>query len=158
MELQELNKTIDNWAARGLKWVKDGQALALLVLERVEMHGDIGPANRMLNGMPKGTKRNALAEWFVSFGKLTANEDKASMKDKPLIFDRAKATNMTEAQKKPWYEFQPEPPIVEVFDAQAAMIAALKSIRTKAGKANEALNLDVLDKVEALFSEAIEAE
>lgn len=144
-------KKIENWLTRGTKWVKEGQTLALEALEHLDKTGDIGCANRMVAGMPKGTKRNALAEWFLAFGKLKLNEDKTTSKDKPFVHAKDKTTNVAEGTKKPWYEFQPEPPIVEVFDAQAVMLAALNNARTKAGKAKEVLNLSVLDKVAELL-------
>ena len=86
----ELTKAIDAWTARGTKWVKDGQLLALSALQRLHDHGDIGPANRLQATMPKGTKSGSMAAYLLAFGALSANvgQDKA---EKPFLFDKARA-------------------------------------------------------------------
>ena len=140
-------KKIDSWLARGTKWVKEGQTLALEALAHLDKTGDIGPANRMVAGMPKGTKRNALAEWFLAFGRLSLNDNKAESKTKPFVYAKDKHTDVAGGTKKPWYDFQPEAPIVDVFDVQKAVEQALKSIAAKAAKAVTATNVDMLDKL-----------
>lgn len=123
----DLFKAIALWGARGKSWVKDGQALGLEVLAHVAEHRQVGIAKHLIENMPKGTKRNAMVEWLIAFGPLALNEDPKTNKDKPFLLAN-RPLQLENAKKKPWYEFQPEAPIVTVLDAYAATRAALDRI------------------------------
>ena len=141
------------WGARGAKWVKDGQTFGLEVLEHVDAHGDVTVADSLVNAMPKGTKRNAMIEWLISFGKLalldTPNKDTGAL----FKFDKARITNLAGAKEKPWQEFQPEPDPLLVFDAQAVTIKALEKLIATSKKAKTVEHGEVLSKVSALLAE-----
>lgn len=151
----EIAKDIASWQKRGVKWTKDGQALGLEILAHIEAHGDVTLADKMVLGMPKGTKRNALVEWMLAFGKLKLRE--TSSTSQVFHLDRGRNTDLDGAKKKPWYEFSPEPPLVTVFDAQAATIAAIDKLL----KASEAKSIktvhhaEVLDRLRAMREELV---
>lgn len=156
MDTKELKDKVDNWVARGKKWTLEGQTLGLAILAHIEQHGDTTIANRLLTGMPKGTKRNAMAEWLMAFGKLQINDDKASASTSPLKFAKDKVTNIAGAAAKPWFDFQPEKDIAEVFDIQKAVQAILQ----RAGKAesvNDPALLQSLQQLAAEHTAALEA-
>jgi hypothetical protein len=156
-DVTELNKAIDAWGKRGQKWAKDGHELAMSALSRLAEHGDIGPVNRLYLAMPKGTKSSAMGEWILAFGRVNAN-DGENAKTSPFVYAKEKQTDMVAAAKKPWFEFKPEPELIECFDVQAAVLAAIKSIQSKAAKATTSTNMEVLAKLEALVGEIVPAE
>jgi hypothetical protein len=149
MNTSELMTAIDAWTAKGKQWAEEGHTLALSILAHHTETGDIGPVNRLLTTMPKGTKRNAMAEWFLAFGKLSVTDDKS----RPMKHDKTKEAKLEDAKATPWYEFQPEKEIVEVFDLQAA----LKSLLARAGKATKVSDPELFKALEAAKAAAEEA-
>lgn len=148
----ELTKAIDAWGKQGQKWTKLGHDLAMSALHRLADHGDIGPANRLYSAMPKGTKSSAMAEWLLTFGKLAPN-DGDDKKAKPFVYAKDKTMNLADAEKKPWYEFKPEPTVLECFDVQAAIRAFIKATEAKAAKAQASTGLELLEQVKGLLGE-----
>lgn len=148
----ELTKAIDAWGKQGQKWAKLGHALAMSALHRLADHGDIGPANRLYLAMPKGTKSSAMAEWLLTFGKLAPN-DGEDKKSKPFVYAKDKFMSLADAEKKPWFEFKPEPTVLECFDVQAAIRAFIKATEAKAAKAQTSIGLDLLEQVKGLLVE-----
>lgn len=129
-DVSALNKAIDVWG-RGLsKAMNEGQKLALSALAHLEKCGDIGPANRLLLAMPKGTKTSSMAGYLLAFGALKAN-DGEDKKEKPFLYDKTKTTRLEAAYEQHWTEFGKEPAVDEVFDLQKALAALLR----KANKA-----------------------
>lgn len=149
----ELMKSIDAWGKRGKKWLVEGQHLAMSALSILAETGDIMPANRLYLAMPKGSKTGAMAEWLLAFGSLQPNTDSQNAKTKPFLHAKDKACDLVGGAKKPWYEFQPEPTIVDVFDAQAETLKALKGILAKASKAQSVSHGEVLERLTALCDE-----
>lgn len=148
----DLNKAIDTWGKQGQKWAKMGHTLGMACLHILAAHGDIGPANRLYMAMPKGTKSSAMAEWLLTFGKLAPN-DGDDKKAKPFVYAKDKTMNLTDAEKKPWYEFKPEPTVLECFDVQAAIRAFIKATEAKAAKAQTSTGLALLEQVKGLLGE-----
>lgn len=149
----ELTKAIDAWGKRGKKWLTDGHHLAMSALSILAEHGDIMPANRLYLAMPKGSKTGAMAEWLMAFGALVPNEDATSAKTKPFLFAKEKKCDLVAGGKKPWYEFQPEKTVLELFDYQAATIEALKRILKTAAGATNTQNTEVREKIEAFIQD-----
>lgn len=145
----KLASAIDAWGKKGSKWTVEGQQLGLSALDALAKHGDIGFANRLYVVMPKGTKSSAMAEWLLAFGSLRANEDKATKKDKPFLFDRERTTDLEGAAQKPWYEFGKEKAPDELFDIQAAFFAVFK----KAAKAKQTAHGELLEAVRSVFDD-----
>lgn len=148
-----LLKAIDAWAKAGAKWADQGQALGLSALKALRDSGDIGPANRLLCAMPKGTKVTSMKSWLIAHSSLIDNqgEDKA---DKPMIHSRDKADEMgtradveAAAQDK-WVEHKPEKAADEVFDLQKALLGII----AKAGKAKQVAHVELLAQVQALVA------
>jgi len=102
----EIGKALESIKNRSAKLDASMVQAALSILHHVELHGDITLANRMLASLGKGLRVNALAAWFCAFGKLKANEDKASKKASPLVYAGDKTTDMESAQATPFWEFK----------------------------------------------------
>lgn len=138
--LPELNKAIAKIKTAGKKLDDTIQMVGMSCLQYAEEHGQVTPASDLFKALPKGARRNALAEWMVAYGKITVKTtteiaawaaEKGKGKEEAPVFNYAKdkKTDLAEAEAKPWYEFRPERPVQEVFDAQQAAQALLKRIQ-----------------------------
>ncbi len=142
--IQAAIKSITN---RGAKLDADIQHCALSVLAHVDKHGNVTLINELYLGMPKGSRKAALAEWLMAFGKCKANEG-ADKKAVPFLYDGSKKTDLVLAAEKPWFEFKLDKAPDEVFD----FAKALQALLNKAGKANQdtLVGGDLLAQVKAL--------
>ena len=142
----EIRKAIASITNRGKKLDADIQYAGLSVLNHIELHGDVTLANELFKGMPQGSRKNALAEWFLAYGKLEVNTGE-SKKDAPFLYSKDKVTKLDEAAATEWYKFKPEAPVDEVFDFQA-MLQALLSKAEKAEKGGKKIEgADVMKRV-----------
>lgn len=145
MEIKVLNKKIDSLGKRNATVRDDIQALGLVCLQHVELHGDVTPLNRLYNVLIK-TQHQAFAEWAFSFGKVSKNLDKKTKEALPLAYDKSKKTDIEAATAKPWFDFADDKAkaTAKAFDFQAAMMSLIK----KAAAAGH--NHDDLVKVAAI--------
>lgn len=127
-----LNKEIDSVIRAGKKLDDKIQLLGLSLLAHVDKHNNVTMMNRLLVSFPKGSRRNAFAEWALANGKFKINEGD-DKKEKPFLYDGSKTTTLDKAQEIHWTAHKPEKPIDEVFDFQKALAALL----TKASKADQ---------------------
>lgn len=140
----QIDDAIENIASRGKKLDSDIQACGLSILLHIENHGDITKANKLFAAMPKGSRRNALAEWFITFGKLKVS-DKEDKRKVPFVYSRNKETNLQGAMDKPWYDCKPEKPVDLVFDIEQQLRTLLNRVeKAKAdGKEIKAGKVDI---------------
>lgn len=129
-----INKAIDSIARRGKKLDADIQHAGLSCLNHNQEHGDVTLLCNLFNAMPKGSRRNALAEWALKFGKVKLNEDKSTAKELPFLFDKEGSTDLSGAAESPWYDCKPEKPLLEEFDFVSQYNALIKKA-TAAGQA-----------------------
>lgn len=126
-----INKDID----AVISMAKDVQRLigeaGLQSLMHLKAHGDVGPVNRLLVGLPKGVRRTALASWLLTHGALAVNTDAVSKKTKVLTYDKNKSTDPEAAMVDPWFDHLPEKAIDEVFDLQKAIHSLLAKAKGK---------------------------
>lgn len=103
---KDVDKMIVSIKGRGAKLDGDIHSTAMACLFHADTHGDITLMCRLLLAMPKSTRRNALAQWAVKFGKFTPNEDVNTMKERPLDYDKTKKTDFEAAQALPFWDFK----------------------------------------------------
>lgn len=121
----DLNKAIDSIVNRGKKLDDSIQLAGLSLLNHTQEHGDITLMNRMLVSFPKGSRRNAFAEWALKFGKYQLNTG-PDKKEVPFHYAKERTTDLIGAEGTPWTEFKPEPDIDQVFDFGAMLAALIK--------------------------------
>lgn len=124
----ELNKAIDSVINRGKKLDDSIQLLGLSLLGHTDVHGDITLMNRLLVSFPKGSRRNAFAEWALKFGKYSLNTG-ADKKEVPFHFNRDKVTLLAGeagAEGTHWTAMKPEQDLDKVFDFGAMLLALIK--------------------------------
>ena len=148
-----IDKAIASIKNRGAKLDGDIQVAGLSVLAHVDAHGDTTLVDRLYNAMPKGSRRLALAEWLLAYGKveaLQANnpEHKERIKAGHVFgYAKGKNTDMESAEATPWHEFKKEKDVAEAFDVQAALASLLKRVQ---GMQAKGVRIEHADKIEAL--------
>lgn len=146
----ELNKAIDSVINRGKKLDDSIQLLGLSLLSHTGEHGDITLMNRLLVSFPKGSRRNAFAEWALKFGKFSLNTG-ADKKDVPFHFAKDRETDMVGAEGVMWTEFKPEQDLDKVFDFGAMLQALLKKADQAIAKdPSKVKNGDLIQKAREL--------
>lgn len=148
-DIKLLDKAIVSIANRGKKLDDDIQLAGLSCLDMLDKHGNIGPLERLLFALPKGSRKNAFMEWAVTFGKATLNEG-ADKKEKPFLFDRDATTDLVKADEKKWYEFQLEKPLDLNFSIAAMAAALVKKAEAAAAREGAVLDDDHAVKLAAL--------
>lgn len=114
-----ITKLIVSVTTRGKKLENDLHVAAVSTLHHAGQHGDITLANRLLEGLPASTRKNALREWYLSFGKFKWNEE-----EKALAYDKTKQSMLDEAIATPFWEFKPEAAFKPV-DVAGALLSFL---------------------------------
>ena len=147
----EIDKAIKSIGNRGAKLDESIQLAGLSVLAHAAEHGDTTLADRLVAALPKGSRKLALVEWMLAFGKMRKLDNKVPEEATRIkaggIFkhDGSRTLDMDGAEAKPWHEFKPEAAISTTFDAQKAVLAVLARIKGAAHSGK-----DVQHKEEAL--------
>ena len=142
-----LGKAIDSIARRGAKLDADIQDAALSCLYRVHEYGDVGYLCRLFQSMPRGSRRNALAEWAAKYGRVKLNLDQETNKEKPFLYWKEGNTDYEGAMAEPWYECKPEKSIEEEFDFAAQLQRLLQKAQKAKDAGKEVKGLDMLERV-----------
>jgi len=123
----EIDKAIKSITKSGAKLDALIQDTAVNVAEHYAQHKDTGLVNRLFLAMPKGSRRNALADWLLKFVAVGVNTG-ATKKEQPFIHDREKTTDALGGAKTMWYDLKPEKAVDEVFDVKTAFMRMLRHI------------------------------
>lgn len=153
----EINKAIDSVQRRGKKLDDDIQHTGLSCLNHIEQHGDVTLLCRLYNVMPKGARRNALAQWALAFGKVQVNADKDTKKDLPFTYNKAGGTDLAGASESPWYTFKPEKELSEEFDFATKLQALLTQARKAQQQGKRIKGDDVLARVQADIADPLQS-
>ena len=145
----DLSKAIESIGRRGQKLDNDIQDAALSCLWHLDKHGDITLLERLWASMPKGARRNALADWAAKFGKLTLNMDKASNKEHPFLYDKKGNTDLAGAAETKWFDCKPEKGIEEEFDFEAKVHSLLRHLAQAQNKGLKIKGAEMAEKIAA---------
>lgn len=104
-EAKALTKAINSIIRRGVQFDQDVHTAAVSCLFHAEQHGDVTLATRLVNGMPRSSRRKALIHWFSKHGKMAYKEKESQFK-----IDKAKSKSwkLAEAEQVPFWEFTEE--------------------------------------------------
>lgn len=101
--------------------------LACSVLDHVGKHSDITVVGRFINAMPEMARKNALRNWFETFGPVVFGEGEQ------ISFVKGKQTKLQPAMQKPfWKLVGVEGKPYEAIDVQAQVAIWIKKLRTDA--------------------------
>ena len=144
----EITRACEHITEKGQKLDDFIQYTALSVLNHVELHGDISVANKLYLSMPKGSRKTALADFMLKYGKLLPEQDRLKGKTAPFIFGRDKVTNLEAARAKPWYEHKKDPEVIDTLNIHAmiaALVARIERDANKGAKVDESGGLLLAD-------------
>lgn len=122
---EAIEKSIVSITNRGKLLDASIQLTGLSCLNHIQLHGDVTVFNTMFLGMPKGSRKAALTEWALAFGKVVANTGD-NKKTHPFLYAKERATNLEGAVETPWYEFKLDKAPDEVFDIFKALAIIIK--------------------------------
>ena len=124
-----IEKAIAPIASRGKKLDEDIHKAGVACLAHASEHGDTTLLDKLVNAMPRGSRKLALVEWALAFGQVVVL-DKKTAKDTGRVFglDRGKKLDLDEAIAQPWMDFRPEADPATAFDAQAAVQSVLRKL------------------------------
>lgn len=134
-----IQKAIDSIGRRQTTLLTDIQTAGLSIIQHVDQHSDTTLADRLYGALGHGSRRNSLAQWFITYGKMRlldkdVPEEATALKAGRIFkFDKGRTTNMAGAAAKPWQEMVKEPALKDTFDVHAAYVNLMKRIE-KAGK------------------------
>ena len=132
--IAEIDKAIKTITTSGAKLDALIQDTAVNVAEHYAQHKDTGLVNRLFLAMPKGSRRNALADWLLKFVAVDVNKAIATKKEQPFVSAKDdkgvwyKATDALGGAKVMWYDLKPEKRVDEVFDVKASFMRMLRHI------------------------------
>ena len=152
----EINRASDTIAEKGQKLDNFIQYTALSVLNHVDLHGDVTVANKLFASMPKGSRKTALADFLVKYGKMAVETDRNKAKVNPFAYDKS---NIEAARAKPWYEHKKEPEPIDSLDVHAMIAMLVKRIErdeAKGGKV-EGDNVTLLTDLKLLAARPVAA-
>lgn len=126
MDTKELNTKIDALGKRLATAEADIQEIGLACLGHLD-HGNNGPMCRLINVLRRG-QHEAFMQWTLAFGKCAKNIDKVTMAAQPVVYAKARVTDIEGATAKPWFEFADAKAdaIKKAFDLQGAVSALLR--------------------------------
>lgn len=107
---------IKSIAGRGASLDGHIQDTALSIAAHIGEHREVSLAIKLYNAMPQGSRRNALIQWFVTYGAVSVNQDKDTKKEFPLVFNKEGTVDVVEGAKKAWFDCKKEKELTdEVF-------------------------------------------
>lgn len=137
------------------------QRFAVSAILHAVVHGNVCHVNDLVANMPKGSRVNAVREWFTAFGPVEYNS-----KSKEFDLDKAAAAegraeiklgselplDISASIFTPWTDFSPEPkytPIDFTVMIQKAVALAQKRLDDDEGRGDK-IDADLLTAVKAL--------
>lgn len=140
MTRTQIEAAILSISKRGARLDADIQAAGLAIIAHVGEHGDITLANKLFIAMPKGSRRNSLALWLVTFGKLDVNMGEGRA-ESPFVYKKDGKTDVTGASKVHWFDAKPEQDLTVALDGYAMVRALLKKIDSAVAKGRDVSGL-----------------
>jgi hypothetical protein len=118
---KDIGAAIATLQRRGASFFRDVHKVACSILQHVDQHHNVTLANRLLDALPDATRKNPLRDWFISFGRMTYDEE-----NKVIAYNRDAVTLLDDAMAKPFWEFKPEQAYIP-FDMHKAIQNVLKA-------------------------------
>ena len=129
-----ISKAVDSIQRRSAGLLTDIQLAGLSIIAHIDEHSDTTLADRLYGALGKGSRRNSLAQWFITYGKMRVldkdvPEEAAAIKAGHIFkFDKERTTDMAKAAAKQWHEMIKEPDVKDTFDVHAAYMNLMKRI------------------------------
>jgi hypothetical protein len=148
MDNTNFEKALKGFVKATASSMKYALACSQLALTHFQEHGDLTPAQRFLEAMPKNyVRRAAFLKWLAAHAPVTMENGKL-LKDKS---DKAIDFNLDGAFAKPFWEFAPdqEEVIFSKADVLAAFMATVKRFRKDKTKPATEADMAIVNQIEA---------
>ena len=150
MDTAKLNALIDSIAKRGQRLDNDIHKAGVNCIYHIDQHGDITLAEKLIESMPKSSRKKALVLWFMDNSKLSYNEE-----EKKYVYDKAKKTFLERAIEKPFWDHSQEVKPVSPIDLdkrlESLIKQAEKALEDEQAKSKSNVDLDKLQKLKELI-------
>ena len=151
MDTAKLNALIDSIASRGKRLDNDIHKAGVNCIYHIDQHGDITLAEKLIESMPKSSRKKALVLWFIDNSKLSYNED-----EKKYVYDKTKKTFLERAIEKPFWDHSQEVKPVSPIDLDKRLEnlikQAEKALEDEQAKSKSNVDLDKLQKLKELIA------
>ena len=158
LTVKQCNAAISNIKMNGKALDGAIQDVGLSVLQHCAANGEVSLAIKLLNALPKGSRRNALVQWLVQFGPVQVELDKAKAKTHPLAHNKAGVLDVEGAAAKPWWTCKPESALTVEFDFASQRQRLLQRAQKAMDAGKPVKGLDMLEKVVGVAGATAEAE
>lgn len=131
-----INKAIASIQNRGAKLDSDIHLCGVSALAHASEHGDPSLCDKLVQAMPRGSRKLALVEWMLAHGQIVTLDVKVAKETgRTFALDRTKVLDLDAAMAKSWVEFRKEAAPATAFDAQKAVQSVLARLNaaSKAG-------------------------
>ena len=143
-------KAIESIASRGKKLDHDIHKAALSVAVHAYGCGDITLAQRLIEALPKGFRRNALLAWLCEYGPFCPSEDGKSVAYRKIEGD----LRIDAAAADPFWDYKQEPPF-KPFDLTDYLAKAVTRAEKALGDTEHAAEHNVDSKLLAKLRDLI---
>ena len=150
MDIKQLMAAIGRIGKAAAKLTKDVQTVAVECALHAVDHGNVTPANELVESLGKGMRRASLRAWFETNTPMFIPKGK----DK-FGFDGQRAKDMRAEDRAalrerlmalPWEDAKPEEKVVSVFDVSDAFDKFIKRVESMVKDANVSVrNKELLD-------------
>ena len=122
-----MDKAITSIKTRGANLDQSIWECGVSCLNHASEHGDTTLLDKLVNALPKGSRRVAFVEWVLAHGQVRLLSRKVKAEKVRIsnggtfILDRERTLDLHGAMQKSWVEFKPEPSVQTAFDLQGSV-------------------------------------
>lgn len=159
VEIKELMQAIGRIGKAAAKLTKDVQTVAVECALHAVDHGNVTPANELVDNLGKGMRRASLRAWFEKHTPmyLPKGKDKFALDSERAKTMRAedRAALRERLTALPWEDAKPEEKVVSVFDVADAVDKFMKRVEGMVKDANVSVRnrelLDILNQQVSIY-------
>lgn len=140
MDIKQLMAAIGKIGKAAAKLTKDVQTVAVECAIHAVEHGNVTPANELVESLGKGMRRASLRAWFEANTPMFLPKGKDKFGFDAGRAKKMKAEGIPALREKlaalPWEDAKPEAPVVSIFDVSDAFDKFMKRMEGMVKDAN----------------------
>lgn len=118
------------------------------------LHGNVNPANDLLNALPKGSRRDSMVAWFEKYGNMAWRKAEKRI-DFFKVIDKAECTDayLKEVSVSPWTSGTKPAAIVSTYDLEQEFGKVLDRMGKLVGDSSKTIeHADLYTKLKAAYT------
>lgn len=155
LTFKQVENKIKTVATKGASFDALVQEVALAVIFHVNDKREASLANKLYAALPKGTRRNALVKWFMTFGEIKLNQG-ADRKDIPLLFKKKGEYKPEEATETMWNDMTVEKSPAEEFNPAKLATQLLNKLNKAVQEGKVAANDEATTAITKALRDALQ--